>query len=272
MSWVQMTDTPSGLAVNFADVQGTGNPANFVTTTIASGLARNAAHTIKVTMDFVAGPSNDVVRVYVDGALAHTGTSWENYYRFDSEQFGNGNVVPVVKRVLYRTGGTAAPATNGNGFLVDNLSLSSSYTAPCAFSISGTTMTLVTECTTDHTILVPQGFTLDGDGHKITAVDPAGSHFVGAVVANGGTIAKVKNVEITAAGLADICDANEARLRGILFDDAAGEITNVNVHGVRQGLSGCQEGTAIEARNFADNPTVRSVSIVDSVVRRTASP
>ena len=36
-------------------------------------------------MDFVDGPSNDVVRVYIDGVLVHTGTSWENYYRYDPE-------------------------------------------------------------------------------------------------------------------------------------------------------------------------------------------
>jgi parallel beta helix pectate lyase-like protein len=111
---------------------------------------------------------------------------------------------------------------------------------------------------------VTDGFTLDGDGHKITAVDPAGGHFVGAVVKNGGTAANVKNVEITAAGLADICDAGGDRLRGILFDNAEGAITNVNVHGVRQGLSGCQEGNAIEARQI-ENSTPRSVVITNSV-------
>jgi parallel beta helix pectate lyase-like protein len=267
MSWVQMADNANGLSVNFTDVQGTGNPANFVTTTIASGLARNVAHTIKITMDFFAGPSNDVVKVYVDGVLKHTGTSWENYYRFDSEQAGNGNLVPAVKRILFRTGGTAAPNTLGNGFLVDNLSLASSN-GPCVFATDGTTMTmtLLADCTTDHTILVTDGFTLDGAGHKITAVDPAGGHFVGAVVMNGGALANVRNVEITSAGLADICDADSARLRGILFDNAAGEITNVNVHGVRQGLSGCQEGNAIEARNFASNPVTRLVTVSNSAV------
>ncbi|MBC7790022.1 MAG: hypothetical protein H7Z74_08750, partial [Anaerolineae bacterium] len=86
MSWVQMTDTPDGLDINFFDVQGEDNPANFVgPTRVASGLDRSVPHTIRITMDFVDGPSNDVVRVYVDGALRHTGTSWENYFRFDSE-------------------------------------------------------------------------------------------------------------------------------------------------------------------------------------------
>ena len=127
-------------------------------------------------------------------------------------------------------------------------------------------MTLLADCETDHTILVPNGFTLDGAGNMITAVDPAGGHFLGAVVKNGGTLANVKNVEITASALADLCDGGDDRLRGILFDNAAGSITNVNVHGVRQGLSGCQEGNAIEVRNFATGATQRSVTIANSTV------
>jgi hypothetical protein len=128
MSWVQMTDTPAGLQVNFFDVQGTTNPANFVgPTTVASGLARNIPHTIKLTIDFIGGPSNDVVKVYVDGVLLLTGTTWENYYRFDTEAQPEGGP-RSVDSVLFRTGGTAFPANAGKGFLIDNLSLSSGPT------------------------------------------------------------------------------------------------------------------------------------------------
>jgi hypothetical protein len=76
-------------------------------------------------MDFVDGPSNDVVRVYVDGSLRHTGTSWENYYRYDSEAAAHLGKTPLVNRILFRTGGTAAPATLGNGFVVDTFSMRS---------------------------------------------------------------------------------------------------------------------------------------------------
>ena len=121
MSWIQMTDEADGLAVNFYDVRGRGNPANFVESFLVHGLNRAVPHTIALSMDFREGPSNDIVRVYVDGRLRHTGTSWENYFRFDSEAAGTGNMVPIVNRILFRTGGVAAPATSGKGFLIDNL-------------------------------------------------------------------------------------------------------------------------------------------------------
>ncbi|MEZ4519230.1 MAG: hypothetical protein R3C44_21215 [Chloroflexota bacterium] len=32
-------------------------------------------------MELVDGLANDVVNVYLDGVLVHTGTSWEDYFR-----------------------------------------------------------------------------------------------------------------------------------------------------------------------------------------------
>lgn len=127
MSWVQMADTSAGLEVNFYDYQsgvsevGCVNGFNFVFTNVASGLNRTVPHTIKITMNFIDGPGNDVVKVYVDGVLKHTGTSWEDYFR-ECEV----NPSRTVDSILFRTGGAPAPATLGFGFLVDNLSLTSS--------------------------------------------------------------------------------------------------------------------------------------------------
>ncbi|MES2970991.1 MAG: hypothetical protein V4702_01565 [Patescibacteria group bacterium] len=131
MSWIQMTDTPTGLAVNFFDYQsgtvgGTcANGLNFVSSPVASNLDRTVPHNIKVTMEFVDGVANDVVKVYVDGVLGHTGTSWEDYFR-ECEL----NQTRTVDSVLFRTGGTAVPANQDKGFLVDNLSLSSGPIPP----------------------------------------------------------------------------------------------------------------------------------------------
>jgi hypothetical protein len=132
--------------------------------------------------------------------------------------------------------------------------------------------TLVGDCFTDHTIHEANGRTLDGNGHTITAVDPSGGHFLGAVVQGDAGISAttVKNLGVTASGLSNnVCDQPgppDNRLRGILFDNTPGTIANNNVHGVRQGLSGCQEGNAIEARNFASSPTRWAVSITNNTV------
>ena len=134
MSWVQMTDTPTGLSVNFQDYQTA--VQNFVLTNVASGLSRAVPHTIRMTMDFVPGPANDVVRIYVDGTLAHTGTSWEDYFR----EWEPGATTRTVDSVLFRTGGAAAPGTLGNGFLVDNMKLNSGNDADTDGDADSTTV------------------------------------------------------------------------------------------------------------------------------------
>ncbi len=122
MSYLRFEDGATGLDVFFDDVQGATNPANFVETQIATGLDRTAPHTVKLTFDAIDGPSNDVVKVWIDGSLKITGTSWENYYRFDAESAAEQSP-RIVKTVEFRESGTANPADTGSGFLFDNLSL-----------------------------------------------------------------------------------------------------------------------------------------------------
>ncbi len=142
MSWVQMTDTPTGLEVNFYDyvdaapfgtagtpTDGYGPEDDFRFTNVVGGLDRTVPHKIKITMDLLDGPRNDVVKVYVDGVLKHTGTSWEDYFRFVQGPGGPewDGIIPgfesrTVDSILFRTGGAAAPATAGFGFLIDNFS------------------------------------------------------------------------------------------------------------------------------------------------------
>jgi hypothetical protein len=119
----------------------------------------------------------------------------------------------------------------------------------CTFTVVGTTMTLNSSCTTDSTLFVPNGFTLNGAGNTITAMDPVGDHFRGAIIKNLGSSANVTNLKLNTAALADVCDGGNDRLRGILFDGAGGSITNNTVQNIRQGASGCQEGNGIEVRN-----------------------
>jgi len=131
MSYLGFDDEPGGINVIFYDVQSVVDPAVFTPTTIATGLSRTATHTAKFVIDFVDGPSNDVVKIYIDGVLVHTGTTWENYYRYDNESNPDlSDESRTVDSLLFRAGGTAAPATAGNGFLIDNVSLTSSTIAP----------------------------------------------------------------------------------------------------------------------------------------------
>lgn len=132
MSYLGFADTPDGIDVTFYDVQGTTDPANFVPTLVADNLSRATTHTAKFEIEFVNGPSNDVVKIYIDGNLVHTGTTWENYYRFDNESNPSApsDTSRTVDSLLFRAGGTAAPATSGLGYLIDNVSLESSGAVP----------------------------------------------------------------------------------------------------------------------------------------------
>lgn len=128
MSYVGFRDLSDGIHVIFYDTTDAG-PLGTVATFNFSDVAtidRNNKHSIKLTIDFVPGPANDVVKLYVDSTLEITGTTWEDYYRFDPEQSGGGNLVPTTSKLLFLEGGTAVPATAGNGFLIDNVSLMSS--------------------------------------------------------------------------------------------------------------------------------------------------
>ncbi len=143
---------------------------------------------------------------------------------------------------------------------------------PCVFVLDAltATMTLTADCSTTTTILVPDGWTLEGANHAIAAVDPVGGHFRGAVVMNGGAVANVQNLIVTAFGLANVCDGGPDRLRGILFDGASGAIVGNTVADINQGASGCQEGNGIEVRSvpFDDtHPDPKFVTIHGNVVR-----
>ena len=120
MSYLRFEDTAAGIDVYFDDVTTTTNPADWNESKIAT-LDRTAPHNVKFVIDFVDGPSNDVVKIYIDGTLVKTGTTWENYYRFDSES--NSEPVRTVDSLLFRTAGTSALATIGNGFLFDNVAV-----------------------------------------------------------------------------------------------------------------------------------------------------
>lgn len=196
VSYLRFEDQDNGIHVFFIDVHQAGpcSPAgcaNFVEKDIAT-LSRTQAHTIRFSIDFVPGPGNDVVKVFIDGSAKVTGTTWEDYYRYDPEQDGNGHVVPNVSKLLFREGGSSVPGNAGNGFLVDGVSLGSSNVGTTSFcgSVfaggtytnvtvpSGATCTLGPNTTVTNDVNVQKGGTLlmvqSSIGHNLKADHPQG--------------------------------------------------------------------------------------------------
>jgi len=100
MSYLRFEDQSDGVHVFFDDTTDAGptdTVATFNETDIAT-LNRTSAHTIRFSIDFFTGPANDVVKIYLDGALKATGTTWEDFYRYDPEQVPN--QVPSVSELL----------------------------------------------------------------------------------------------------------------------------------------------------------------------------
>jgi hypothetical protein len=86
------------------------------------------------------------------------------------------------------------------------------------------------------------------------------------VLQNGTGTFRVTDVRVTTSQLSDVCDAGDSRLSGVRLEGASGSVTRTTVVDLRQGDSGCQEGSAIDVRNLAPNAAVVRVLIADNVV------
>ena len=136
MSFLRFEDQADGVHVFFADVVDkgpVGTSANFRTSEIAT-LSRDRSHLIQFSIDFKDGAANDTVKIYIDSKLVKTGSTWEDYYRYDPEQTLQGNKVPTVDKLLFRLSGNSQhippydpnPTDLGKGFLIDRVTLESS--------------------------------------------------------------------------------------------------------------------------------------------------
>jgi len=128
MSYLRFEDQADGVHVFFADVTDPG-PLGTVATFNEKDIAtidRAHSHTIGFSIDFKPGPANDVVKIYIDGVLKTTGTTWEDYYRYDPEQAGSGNALSPVAKLAFLARGTSVVGNLGKGFLIDDVSLASS--------------------------------------------------------------------------------------------------------------------------------------------------
>jgi hypothetical protein len=128
-----LEDQSDGVHVYFDEVRPPApgsTSAEFIETDIAT-LSRTKVHTIRIEMKLLVGRNNDPVKVYIDGKSKISGKSWENYYRDDAEQAGDGNVVPITDRLTFLTRSGSLPdgenfsALRGNGFLFDNVKVTS---------------------------------------------------------------------------------------------------------------------------------------------------
>ncbi len=146
MSALGFSDTAGGIDVFFDDVTGTSSPVNFNEVQIATGLSRSVPHTIKFLMDFMEGASNDIVKIFIDGNLVHTGTSWENFYRYDADAFPapNPNLSRTVNSLVFYVQAPATLANQSKGFLIDNVAISATTTATTTIPVSTSTPPVIT--------------------------------------------------------------------------------------------------------------------------------
>jgi uncharacterized repeat protein (TIGR01451 family) len=235
MSFLRFRDTSNGLAVDFNDYQdsaplgavanisdGCGAEDDFVETTIASGLSRSTRHTVKLTMDLLNGPHNDVVRVFIDGALVHTGTSWEDFFRF----CGGDNTSRTVDSLLFRAAGTAVPGTLGKGFLFDNLTLASgplgAATADLSVTKSASSPAKVGSPLT-YTITIHNAGPGGATGVTLTDTLPSGVAFVSATPGTGTCSQSAGTVSCNIGSLAL---NGSVTVKIVVSPSAAGNITN----------------------------------------------
>lgn len=114
MSYIGLTDTPTGINVSFFDTDADGR---FVPHDLGT-LPRNLPHTIKFFMRLVPGVNNDLVRILIDGSdVGQCFTTWENFYRATSQS------VPISDRLLFLSGNRDGnrPGLLGGGYLFDNV-------------------------------------------------------------------------------------------------------------------------------------------------------
>jgi hypothetical protein len=212
MSWVRVYDSPSGLGMEFSDYQYP--DAAFTYTTFATGLDRSQPHTVRITMALLDGPAdptgtaNDIVCVWVDGALMHQGTSWESYF-LNWQGFST----VTVDSLLFRTSGTAAPATAGKGFLIDNLTISTGPIPPGLDS--GCRPTVQPTPAPDTGASAPAGEPLPlcalfgGGTNPIVRADAQPNQFCRILVENGDYKqdgAEIGDIELINAGIAQAVD------------------------------------------------------------------
>ena len=104
----------------------------------------------------------------------------------------------------------------------------------CSGTLSGSAFTLTADCDTTVPLTIPDGVTLNGAGHTITAHDVTPGSFNGAVLSNAGTSMSIEDLTVMGTGFTQTQppgSCGRATLNGIWFNGAGGSVTNVTCHG-----------------------------------------
>lgn len=136
-SYINIVDNgTTGIDVGFYDTDAnhaTSNPnGGFEFTQLTTDLSYGDVHNVKFDITFVDGNNidggsfvsgNDIVKMYVDDTLVHTGTTWESYF-WTTDEGQTSPSVRAIDTLLFRlssnSGGFNA---DGGGFYIDNVSV-----------------------------------------------------------------------------------------------------------------------------------------------------
>lgn len=217
---------------------------------------QDTARLDQIEADFAQNPKYDDIRLYPTGGGLNISLGQAGYDPNTS------NVEALVDGVTF--GSEGSPVTSYD--FEDGI-------GPCLAQVddASQTYTLTDDCTTTTQIDVPDGWTVDGAGHTITAVENPGSpNFTGGVLASAvgtaGAAAKLNVENLTIATQFSGSNSGD-NLYGIYLHRAGGSITDVVVDGITHG-NGVQEGRAIMVDNRTDagsNDTPRAAVTLDRV-------
>ena len=150
---------------------------------------------------------------------------------------------PLFRRALTRVAVVAVAAIALLGANATHAPLANADDAPPTCTDVGaiipdapsSTWTLASDCIARAVIVVPNGFTFDGAGHTITAINTTTNAF-GPVIRNGGVQMNVTNLNLDAqiAAGTRLSGTRQDRLAGILFHNGGGNVTDTTVSNVRR--------------------------------------
>ena len=209
-----------------------------------------------------AGATWRLTRPVVSGGLIPTWT-YKTYAEWSSI-LTDGVFNPVYGDIQWVIGDSSSAAWSGKSGWVDAITVTTTGEAatfdleeglgscPVAIDTPNKTFTLTGDCTTDTTLMLRDGWTLDGAGYTITAIDPSASvDFTGPVLTNeivaGGASMDISDVAIDG----NFDDGCSSSLFGVKFDGASGSLTHSTISDIKYGSgSGCQSGNSVDINNL----------------------